>query len=78
MTSAALTPSFLDMDRIAHFIRPIIEGGVGGGTSTWIAYCLGIRPERVHAALAALQDQGRAYKTEAAEWRLTRPQGEAP
>lgn len=67
------TPSFIDMDRIHHFLRPMAEGGMGAGTETWIAYCLGISPARMRAAIDALAAQGRIHKWCDGSWRLARP-----
>jgi hypothetical protein len=63
------TPSFIDMECIHRFLRPMAEGGMGAGTEAWIAYCLKIPPERMRAAIDALAAQGRIQKWPDGSWR---------
>lgn len=58
----SVTPNAFDMERIHDFLRPQVEGGVGGGTAGWIGYCLGITHQRAHAACEALVAQGRLMR----------------
>ena len=57
------TPDFIVMERIMNFLRPYVEGGMGGGSEEFIMRCLELRPNVVRANIDALLNSGRLKKT---------------
>ncbi|MBF0251661.1 MAG: hypothetical protein HQL35_13650 [Alphaproteobacteria bacterium] len=46
-----------------NFLRPYVEGGMGGGSEEFIARCLSLKPDVARANFDALLDSGRLKKT---------------
>lgn len=57
--------------RVACFLRPMLEGGMGSGDCEWIAHCFNVRIDRVREAMSDMEARGLVERWHDGRYRLT-------